>query len=120
MLPLYPIQQYVGEKEFEVIDIRVYYINGERVCTYYEDAHDGYGYENNQFRLATFKVKGSDDLYELNQDITGDYISPIKAYHLQFIGFPSRLNTLIVDGKKEELSNNWITVSSDFQKIEMK
>ena len=58
VIPKYPVQQYVGEKNFDKITLDVYYKKGKESSKLYDDAHDGYDYKKGRFSLRTFKVTG--------------------------------------------------------------
>ena len=44
IIPKYPIQQYVGEKEIDQVTLDVYYKKGKETSQLYSDAQDGYDY----------------------------------------------------------------------------
>ncbi len=119
VLPLYPVMQYVDEKIIDEVTLNVYYKNGEYSSYYYEDDHEGYGYENNDFRLAHFKLKGAGDYLELNQEIEGTFQVNLKTYRLRFIGHPEALNRLEIDGHLVELNDNVAIVSSAFKHLKL-
>lgn len=45
MIPKYPVQQYVGEKEIEKLAIDVYFKEGTERSEVYEDQQEGYDYK---------------------------------------------------------------------------
>ena len=58
IIPKYPVQQYVGEKTFDELELEVYYKEGKERSTLYEDAHDGYDYKKGRYSYRTFKLTG--------------------------------------------------------------
>jgi alpha-glucosidase len=42
IIPKYPVQQYVGELEFDELTLDLYYKEGKEKSVVYEDAQDGY------------------------------------------------------------------------------
>jgi len=98
ILPMYPVQQYVGEKSIEIVTLHIYYKKGTEVSYYYEDAHDGYGYETGDYREATFQLTGTNDQLVVEQSIEGSYIGELKEYELVIHGLPSEVQSISVDG----------------------
>jgi alpha-glucosidase len=45
IIPKYPVQQYVGELEFDELTLDLYYKEGKEKSVVYEDAQDGYDYK---------------------------------------------------------------------------
>ncbi|MGB0949260.1 MAG: glycoside hydrolase family 31 protein, partial [Marinirhabdus sp.] len=56
VLPKYPVQQYVGEKDFDRITLEVYFKLGKQKSSLYDDAHDGYDYTKGRYSLKQFKL----------------------------------------------------------------
>ena len=56
IIPKYPIQQYVGEKVIEQLELDVYYKLGKESSEVYEDAGDGYDYKKGRYSLRNFKL----------------------------------------------------------------
>jgi len=104
IIPLYPIQQYVGEKEFDTVMMDVYYKNGEEKSHYYEDDHDGYSYESGNYRLARYNLIGSEHHVEIVQEVEGTYAAPFQSLEMNFIGVPFSITNVVCDG---------VTISAD-------
>ena len=104
ILPMYPLQQYVDEIEVTQVDLHVYYKKGKETSTYYEDAHNGYEYQEGIYRLAEFLLHGDDSELRIKQNISGTFESKINEYRIDLIGLP-----------KEATS---VSISCDNQKIE--
>jgi alpha-glucosidase len=58
VIPKYPVQQYVGEKEITEITLDVYYKNGKEKSELFSDANDGYDYIKGRYSLRTFSLTG--------------------------------------------------------------
>jgi len=117
VLPLYPVMQYVDEKVVETVTLKVYYKNGNYSSQYYDDAHDDYGYESGEYRLATFNLNGDNKNTTITQSIEGSYQGSLKSYKLELIGFPYKITKLNVDGKIMDVVENQCEVPSGFSQV---
>ncbi len=116
IVPNYPIQQYVGEKEIKEITLHIYYKNGIETSELYEDDKDTFAYENGAYRLSQFKLTGADSRLNIEQHIEGDFTPSFNKYLLEFHGFPFTVNEVIVDGKKVNVKDG---VDANFGKLEV-
>ena len=116
IIPMYPVQQYVGEKTIEQVTLHVYFKEGSETSYYYDDAHDGYEYESGNYREATLKFVGSTDQITIDQSIEGSYSGSLKSYELVFHGLPSAVKHIIVDGQEQAGS----VITAGFERIEVK
>jgi len=99
VIPTYPVQQYVGEKVIEEVYLSVFFKLGEETSLLYEDAGDGYDYENGKFNLRKFKLTGARDSLQIEQTIEGDFSSSYKQFKVKVHGMPLGLDCLEIDGK---------------------
>ena len=119
VLPLYPIQQYVGEKKIEVVTLKVFYKEGQELSKLFEDDKDGYGYESGDYRMSTFDVNGTGNSLSIKQSVDGNHKVSFD-YEVQLFGLPFPVKELVVDGKAQELSDQKaIRVSAGFTEIEV-
>ncbi|MEM1326663.1 MAG: TIM-barrel domain-containing protein [Bacteroidota bacterium] len=100
ILPLYPVQQYVGEIEIETLQLQVYYGEGEYESVIYTDAGEGYAYQEGDSRLATFRMKGETAQLSIQQQLEGTFDAEFKTYELSIIGLPFAQAVCRVDGKE--------------------
>lgn len=100
VVPFYPVQQYVGEKEFDSITLHVYANNGVQFSELYEDDHDGYQHEEGIYRLSTFKVTGASRQLTIAQDIVGDFVPKYSSYNVVLHGVNGENLTMSVDGQE--------------------
>ncbi len=121
VIPLYPVQQYVGEKTFDTVEMEVYYHNGSEESIYYEDAHDGYAYETNGYRLSKFYNVGTDNNVIITQNIEGDFNAPYSSYALKMIGVPFEISKVMCDGNEVSYdpSSGTYMIPYNFEKIEI-
>jgi len=116
IIPNYPIQQYVGEKDITEITLHIYYKNGTEVSHLYEDDRETYAYESGAHRLSEFKLTGADSRLNIEQSIEGDFTPTFNKYLLEFHGFPFAVNEVMVDGEKVNVADG---VDANFAKLEV-
>ena len=92
VLPLFPVQQFVGEKIIEKMTLKVY--AGEAESTLYLDNGEGYAYEKGQFSLRKYRVGSG----QIHQTIEGRYSGDLKSFELEWIGLKEQPEQLLIDG----------------------
>ncbi len=117
IIPHYPVQQYVGEKDFDEATLKVYFNPYTETSHLYEDRHDGYGYQKGQFRLSTFTTGVKNGRYEITQSKEGVFTPTYTHFLIELIGFVP-IKTIIIDGIESKASTKF-KVSVDFNKIEI-
>ncbi|MDG1572591.1 glycoside hydrolase family 31 protein [Robiginitalea sp. M366] len=123
IIPLYPVQQYVGEKTIEQLRLNVYYKLGVEQSTLYEDAQDGYDYKKGGYSLRNFRVSGREKEIIIQQYKDGSYITPYKDMKVNLIGLPFRIKSVEVDNQKVDLKSvrpngdNTIVVDKNFGEL---
>lgn len=88
IIPRYPVQQYVGEKQLETLKLQVYYKNGSEKSSVFEDAQDGYDYKKGRYSLRNFKLIGKENDLVLQQFKSGNYITEYEHLEIELIGLP--------------------------------
>ncbi|NNL16702.1 MAG: DUF4968 domain-containing protein [Flavobacteriaceae bacterium] len=120
VIPKYPIQQYVGEKEIEKVNLDVYYKEGREVSKFYDDAHDGYDYTKGRYSQRTFKLKGKSKELFIQQHKEGKYNAAYNKFKLKLHGLPFEIKKIQLDNEEIALSelemngNSCMTVNKDF------
>ena len=104
VIPKYPVQQYVGEKEFDEITLDVYYKEGKESSKLYDDAHDGYDYKKGRFSLRTFKVTGKKDELIIQQHKRGDFDANYTKFNIVFHNLPFEISSIQIDNVEITLS----------------
>ncbi|HET8735861.1 MAG TPA: TIM-barrel domain-containing protein, partial [Pricia sp.] len=123
IIPKYPVQQYVGEKEIKELILDVYYINGEENTTVYEDGEDGYAYENGKYSLRNFKLLGKENDLIIQQFKDGSFKTGYDTFKIQLHGLPFKITRVEVDNGEVDLKdiklngNNSIEVGKDFTQL---
>ena len=102
VIPKYPVQQYVGEKEFDEITLEIYFTKGKETSMVYDDAHDGYDYTKGRYSLRNFKLTGKSNELILQQYKSGKYETDYKKFRLVFIGLPFKISKIEIDNEEIE------------------
>ena len=105
VIPKYPVQQYVGEKDFDEITLDVFYKEGKEASKLYDDAHDGYDYKKGRFSLRTFKVTGKKEEFILQQHKRGDYNAGYSKFNIVFHNLPFEITSVQLDNVEISLDN---------------
>jgi alpha-glucosidase len=123
VIPKYPIQQYVGEKEIEELVLDVYYKNGKETSQVYEDAHDGYDYKKGRFSLRNFKLIGKKKSLTIQQFKSGKYTTSYETFKIKLKGLPFKIDKVEVDNEISDFEkikingDNSFVVSKEFTKL---
>jgi alpha-glucosidase len=103
VIPKYPIQQYVGEKEITEITLDVYYKKGKEKSELYSDANDGYDYTKGRYSLRTFNLTGRTNELIINQHKEGKFITPYDTFKIKIHGLPFEIGEIQLDNEKVSL-----------------
>ena len=120
IIPKYPVQQYVGEKEIDKLILEVYFKDGVENSTVYEDGQDGYDYTKGRYSLRKFKLVGKPKQLSIQQYKDGTFITPYKTMKFKLHGLPFEIDGIVIDNEKVNLSevkhngNDFIEVSKNF------
>ena len=123
LIPKYPVQQYVGEKEITQLMVDVYYKEGTEKSTIYEDQLEGYDYKKGRYSLRNFRLRGKENELILQQFKDGSFITSYETFKMQFHGLPFKIKKVEVDNEIVDLKavkfdgNSCIEVSKDFTEI---
>ncbi|MBT8312712.1 MAG: DUF5110 domain-containing protein, partial [Flavobacteriaceae bacterium] len=123
IIPKYPVQQYVGEKEIEELTLDIYYKAGIENSTVYEDAQEGYDYTKGYFSLRNIKLNGKENELIIQQFKDGTYITPYEQFRINLLGLPFKIKAIEVDNVQVPLQeikpngDNTILVSKDFTEL---
>jgi len=109
IIPNYPVQQYVDEKEIKELTLEVYYKKGKESSELFEDAHDGYDYTKGRYSLRNFKLTGKDHELIIQQHKEGKYVTTYKSFKLVIYGLPFEIDQIEVDN---------VDISLNFTKLE--
>lgn len=125
IIPKYPVQQYVGEKTFDELELEVYFKEGKERATLYEDAHDGYDYKKGRYSYRTFKLTGKPNELIIQQHKEGNYLTPYTKFKLDLKRLPFKIKTIELDNQRTALTelkvngNDSLTVGKNFTELHL-
>ncbi len=124
IIPMWPLQQYVGEIENPEPTLHVFHTDEELDSHLYEDSGDGFGYREGDFRYSTLTQKGSDSSVEISRTWDGDFDPGYDKIHVALRNLPFEAATVTVDGKDVPLDTSGehpgFSVPKNFVAIEIK
>ncbi len=125
VLPVYPIRQHTGVP-FDELTLYVYYTNNLETSHLYEDAGEGYTYQDGFFSLKIFETESKNGIFSLRQRKEGAYVPTYSTVKIYLVGFPTFVKNCNVDGleipikeiKLRERSLYTLNLKPDFEKVE--
>jgi len=99
IIPKYPVQQYVGELEFDELTLDLYYKNGKEKSVVYEDAQDGYDYKKGRYSFLSFRTIGKEKELIVQLHKEGKYDTPYSKYKINLIGLPFKVTEIEIDNE---------------------
>jgi alpha-glucosidase len=121
IIPNYPIQQYVGEKIIEQLELDIYFKEGKETSEVYEDAQDGYDYKKGRYSLRNFNLVGKSDSLTLLQFKSGKFITSYDTFKINIYGLPFKISKIQVDNEdiNIEMLNGDVTfvVTKEFREL---
>ena len=100
IIPKYPIQQFVGEKEITELTLDVYYKEGKEKSMVYEDANDGFEYTNGVYSLRHFNLTGKENELIVQQHKAGKFTTSYDTFKIHLHGLPFRVHKIQVDNEE--------------------
>jgi len=121
IIPKYPIQQYVGEKEITELELNIYFKLGKESSEVYEDAHDGYDYKKGRYSLRNFNQVGKKNSLTIQQFKSGKFIASYETFKINIHGLPFKIKSIEVDNEQIDISylNGDVTflVTKEFREL---
>ncbi|PKH67803.1 glycosyl hydrolase [Flavobacterium sp. ALD4] len=120
IIPKYPVQQYVGELEFDELTLDLYYKEGKEKSVVYEDAQDGYDYKKGRYSFLTFQVTGKEKELNVQLHKEGKYDTNYTKYKINLIGFPFKVKSIEIDNEEVSFDSaklegeNYLIVAKEF------
>lgn len=103
IIPKYPLMQYVGEREIDILYLDVYYKLGKEKSTLYEDGQDGYDYNKGRYAYRTFSLTGKDKELIIQQHKEGSFVTTYEQFEVKFVGLPFQIGKIYVDNERVHL-----------------
>lgn len=97
IIPKYPVQQYVGELEFDELTLDIYYKEGKEKSVVYEDAQDGYDYKKGKYSFLSFQTTGKQNELIVQLHKEGKYDTNYTKYKMNIIGLPFKIKAIEID-----------------------
>jgi alpha-glucosidase len=123
IIPKYPVQQYVGEKQIDELTLDIYYKKGKEKSELYEDANDGYDYKKGRYSLRHFNLLGKESELIIQQHKSGKYITSYKTFKIKLHGVPFKISKIMIDNNViafEDIKvngDNTIIVPKEFMEL---
>ncbi|MDA6068857.1 glycoside hydrolase family 31 protein [Flavobacterium sp. AC] len=123
IIPKYPVQQYVGELEFDELTLDLYFKNGKEKSVVYEDAQDGYDYKKGRYSFLSFRTIGKEKELIIQLHKEGKYDTPYSKYKINLIGLPFKVTEIEIDNEKVAFDaiafeeNHFLLVDKEFNEL---
>ena len=123
IIPKYPVQQYVGELEFDELTLDLYYKEGKEKSVVYEDAQDGYDYKKGRYSFLTFRVTGKEKELNVQLHKEGKYDTNYSKYKINLIGLPFKVKSIKIDNEEVPFDSakfeedNYLIVAKEFNTL---
>jgi alpha-glucosidase len=123
IIPKYPVQQYVGELEFDELTLDLYFKNGKEKSVVYEDAQDGYDYKKGRYSFLSFSTIGKEKELIVQLHKEGKYDTPYSKYKINLIGLPFKVTEIEIDNeiiafdKIAFEENHFLIVDKEFSEL---
>ena len=105
IIPKYPVQQYVGEKDIKELKIDVYYKEGTEKSTIYEDQLEGFDHKKGRYSLRNFRLRGKANELIIQQFKDGSFTTSYDTLKIQFHGLPFTISRIEVDNEEVDLKS---------------
>jgi len=123
IIPKYPVQQYVGELEFDELTLDLYFKNGREKSVVYEDAQDGYDYKKGRYSFLSFRTIGKEKELIVQLHKEGKFDTPYSKYKINLIGLPFKVTEIEIDNeiiafdKIAFEENHFLIVDKEFSEL---
>ena len=123
IIPKYPVQQYVGELEFDELTLDLYFKNGKEKSVVYEDAQDGYDYKKGRYSFLSFRTIGKEKELIVQLHKEGKFDTPYSKYKINLIGLPFKVTEIEIDNeiiafdKITFEENHFLIVDKEFSEL---
>lgn len=118
VLPLREVMQYSWQRDPEVMELNIYYSDSEAETLLYEDAEEGFDYENGEYRLSRFRMESNPENQELTIQRTqkGNWKPGYSTVRINLIGLPFQCTSLLVDDQEVEITSTDHIYSAEIER----
>ncbi|MBK7527800.1 MAG: DUF4968 domain-containing protein [Sphingobacteriales bacterium] len=88
ILPLYPVQQYTNQNSIEQLQLNIYLHPQTSTSFLYEDAGEGYAYQQGEYSLQSFTMQYAPPEYLILRQKEGQFMPSYSSIALYIFGFP--------------------------------
>jgi len=120
VIPHFPVQQYVGEKEIKEITLKVYVGGTENDSSLYEDRGNGKEHRSGKFNYRNFKSVMNGSQFKLTQHVQRGFNQSYDTFKVELIGMEGTKYKAFVDGTAVKLNDHSLIVQEGFGDIEVK
>jgi alpha-glucosidase len=123
IIPKYPVQQYVGEIEFDELTLDLYFKIGKEQSFVYEDAQDGYDYKKGRYSYLSFRTIGKEKELIVQLHKEGKYDTSYTKYKINLIGLPFKVTEIEIDNEIVAFDkiafdeNHFLLVDKEFNEL---
>jgi alpha-glucosidase len=119
IIPKYPVQQYVGELEFDELELDVYYYLGKEKSLVYEDAQDGYDYKKGRYSLMSFQAVGKEKEFIMQLHKDGKFETNYTKFKINLFGLPFKISHIEVDKVKIDFDTkaDFVIIDKEFTEL---
>ncbi len=97
VIPMQAVEQYVGQRHMDTLDLHVW-DGGSETSQLYEDAGQGYAYQQGQYRLSIFRTSADAGALRLAIEQAGRYDGAASTFHVVVHGLAAAPKAVAVDG----------------------
>lgn len=120
--PMWPVMQHLDPQAVTELTLRAYVDMGETHL--YEDAGEGLGYLNGEFRWLTFQCDETADTFTIKRHVDGDFRPSYRQIRLEIGGASKNAAEILIDGERLQTwdyTDGLITciVDADFATVKM-
>ncbi|PWB23658.1 glycoside hydrolase family 31 protein [Flavobacterium sp. HTF] len=125
IIPKYPVQQYVGELEFDELTLDLYFKNGKEKSFVYEDSQDGYDYKKGRYSYLSFQTIGKEKELIVQLHKEGKFETNYSKFKINLIGLPFKVTEIEIDNETIDFNaisfseNNYLIINKEFSELHL-
>ena len=101
VIPMQAVEQYVGERHMDTLELHVW-DGGAATSELYEDAGEGFAYQQGAFRLSRFQTSSDGTSLRIAVAQAGSYDRAASVFHVVVHGLSAAPRTATVDGTRAQ------------------